>query len=70
MWPFLWRVFSFDFLRGIYYAKYYGREGGIKIVAGKEMKNEELGEKNQKGKKKGGKLHEKNGEKGLKNASL
>ena len=37
---------------------------------GKNMKNEELGKKLKKGKKMGGKLQKKNGEKGLKNASF
>ena len=46
--------------RGIYYPKYYGRGGG-KWLAGEKNENEELGKKIKKGKKKGGKLHEKRG---------
>ena len=43
--------------------------GGGDGWLGKKNENEELGKKIKKGKKKGGKLHEK-GEKGLKNASF
>ena len=39
------------------------------VAGGKKNKNEELGKKSKKGKKKGGKLHEKRG-KGLKNVSF
>ena len=53
--------------RGIYYAKYYGGWGGGGEGGwGKKIKNEELGKKLKKGKKKGGKLHEKKGGKAIK----
>ena len=57
--PYLWTSRYIPLCRDIYFAKYYGRGG--EYLAGEKNENEELGEKNKKGKKKGGKLHEKRG---------
>ena len=47
--------------RDIYFAKYYGRGGGGNDWLGKKMKMKSNGKKIKKGKKNGGKLHEKRG---------
>ena len=46
--------------RDIYFAKYYGKGGGG-WLAGEKNENEELGKKIKERKKKGGKLHDKRG---------
>ena len=53
----------------IYYAKYYGKGEGGWSAGGKKLKLGVRGKKWKGGKKKGGKLHYKEG-KGLKNASF